>query len=97
MPLLPEPSPVFQRLDQVGQNDGVQIEDLDAAIARLPEALADPAEPYTIDDYELVIDLPARLVVRHERIAALGGTTDWQAPADGGTRLIVDLPVEAPC
>lgn len=32
-----------------------------------------------------------------ERIAALGGQTRWDTPPGGGTRLIVDLPLEAPC
>ncbi len=32
-----------------------------------------------------------------ERIAALGGRTRWETPAGGGTRLIVELPTEAPC
>ncbi|MDY7108234.1 MAG: hypothetical protein SYC29_06315 [Planctomycetota bacterium] len=45
---------------------------LDAAIVRLTEALEDPDETYAIDDYELLIDLPARLVLRHRRAAALG-------------------------
>jgi len=32
-----------------------------------------------------------------ERIAALGGTTRWQTPPDGGTRVHIELPLEAPC
>ena len=44
---------------------------LDSALARLSEALADTTEPYAIDPYELGIGLPNRLVVRHEREAAL--------------------------
>lgn len=32
-----------------------------------------------------------------ERIAALGGTTRWEENPGGGTRLIVELPLEAPC
>jgi hypothetical protein len=44
---------------------------LDAALVALSTALADTTEPYTVDGYELVVDLPARLVLRHQRIEAL--------------------------
>ena len=46
-------------------------EGLDAALVRLNEALADTTEPYAIDGSELIIDLPARLVLRHQRVEAL--------------------------
>ena len=46
-------------------------EGLDAALAGLREALADTTNPDAIDGYELAIDLPARLVVRHQRTEAL--------------------------
>ena len=46
-------------------------EGLDAAVARLSEALADTTEPYAINGRELVIELPARLVLRHQRVEAL--------------------------
>lgn len=46
-------------------------EGLTAALARLNVALADTTGPYAIDGFELVIDLPARLVLRHQRIEAL--------------------------
>lgn len=32
-----------------------------------------------------------------ERVAALGGSTRWEAPAGGGTRVIAHLPSEATC
>ena len=44
---------------------------LDVALARLGDAIADTTEPYAIDPFELGIGLPARLVVRHQREAAL--------------------------
>jgi hypothetical protein len=37
----------------------------------LSEALADTTEPYAVDGYELAVDLPARLVLRHQRIEAM--------------------------
>ncbi|MFC1573067.1 hypothetical protein ACFL6M_05655, partial [Candidatus Eisenbacteria bacterium] len=46
-------------------------EGLDAALVRLNEALADTTEPYAIDGRELIIGLPARLVLRHQRVEAL--------------------------
>jgi hypothetical protein len=46
-------------------------EGLDAALAGLKEALSDTTEPYTIDGYELLIDLPMRLVLRHRHTEAL--------------------------
>ena len=49
----------------------LDAEGLDTALARLQEALADTTEPYTIDGFELGIALPARLVVRHQRVEAL--------------------------
>lgn len=45
-------------------------EGLDAALARLTETLADTTGSWIIDDYELVIDLPARLVLRRQRTEA---------------------------
>jgi hypothetical protein len=44
---------------------------LQAALAKLSEALADTSEPYVVDGYELAIGLPARLVLRHQRSEAL--------------------------
>lgn len=46
-------------------------EGLAAALARLAEIFADSGKTYDIDAYELGIGLPARLVVRHQRIEAL--------------------------
>jgi len=44
---------------------------LDSAVAALAAALADTSEPYAVDPYELVLALPARLVIRHQREEAL--------------------------
>jgi hypothetical protein len=46
-------------------------EGLDAALTSLTEALSDTSETYAIDGYELAIALPARLIIRHQRIEAL--------------------------
>jgi len=44
---------------------------LDAAVARLRDALADTTEAYTVEPYELLRALPARLVLAHRRAEAL--------------------------
>ncbi|MBU8871406.1 MAG: hypothetical protein KOO60_11130 [Gemmatimonadales bacterium] len=46
-------------------------EGLEPALAQLAEALSDTTEPYSIDAYELGIGLPARLVIRRQRVEAL--------------------------
>ncbi len=46
-------------------------EGLDTALVQLNAALADSSEPYAIDPVELGLRLPARLVLRHQRIEAL--------------------------
>ena len=47
------------------------VEGLDVALERLNAALADTSGRYEIDGYELVIKLPAQLVLRHQRLEAL--------------------------
>lgn len=44
---------------------------LETALAKLTAAISDTTEPYAIDAYELALALPARLVVRHQRVEAL--------------------------
>ena len=51
--------------------DTLAADGLDAAVAALAAVLADTSGPYAVDGYELVVALPARLVVAHKRTEAL--------------------------
>lgn len=60
------PPSVSGRFEQTLETEG-----LDAALAELTATLADSTQHDRLDPYEIGIGLPSRLVVRHEREAAL--------------------------